>query len=210
MWGKSFCKYMYYIYRHLIFCKHRFNILVSQLRNAFSWAHKMPVSPEENFWGKQYRHLHNDYQEGTPSYRQTSVALLHFSLVPAFMSNPQTGQIVKAWGTTRRTCNLSVRFFVEATSDTYSWKRGERLARAGREYVNARHSHGCASCKYVVCTPRLPGCERLRSSFVAQVVGELHVLTTCGLCAIATLTYAGPTYTCCLRTVSLLTRDRMV
>ncbi|KAI8514011.1 ATP-dependent RNA helicase ddx58 [Branchiostoma belcheri] len=55
-----------------------------------------------------------------------------------------------------------------------------------------------------------PGRQRLRASYVAQVVSELYVLTTYDLCAIATLPRTGRTYTCGVRTISLLTRTLKV
>ncbi|KAI8513308.1 hypothetical protein Bbelb_099470 [Branchiostoma belcheri] len=67
-----------------------------------------------------------------------------------------------------------------------------------REYVTRK--------VYVRGLHDTPDRQRLRASYVAQVVSELYVLTTYDLCAIATLPRTGRTYTCGVRTISLLTR----
>ncbi|KAI8506531.1 hypothetical protein Bbelb_159580 [Branchiostoma belcheri] len=64
-----------------------------------------------------------------------------------------------------------------------------------REYVTRK--------VYVRSLHDTPGRQRLRASYVAQVVSELYVFTTYDLCAIATLPRAGRTYTCGVRTDSV-------
>ncbi|KAI8484169.1 hypothetical protein Bbelb_381230 [Branchiostoma belcheri] len=84
---------------------------------------------------------------------------------------------------------------------TYVHLASDVLPRPGgrpREYVTRK--------VYVRGLHDTPDRQRLRASYVAQVVSELYVLTTYDLCAIATLPRTGRTYTCGVRTISLLTR----
>ena len=114
----------------------------------------------------------------------------------------------KASGTTHPAFFFPYVFWGGQARHVFFWKRSEGVARAEREYVNARQAHGCASCKYVARTPCLAmsGCVFVCCARGKWVVRAYNMLKTYGLRAISTLLYGDRTYTCCSRTVSVLTR----